>query len=208
MGSAERPHRIVDDLGGSGFGWLLEEPYARCSHALAHDGRVWLLDPVDVPGLDERLRARGTPTAVVQLLDRHDRDCASIAARHGVPHLVCPQTLDDSPFEVIPLVGRSRWREVALWWPATGVLAVADALGTNRFIAGREPLGVHPLLRLVKPPRVLARYEPEHLLVGHGEGLHGPAAAAELRRALANARTGLPRWAASLAAGIIRGEIR
>jgi hypothetical protein len=201
-------HRIVDDLGEDGFGWVLDEPYARCSHALAHERRVWLLDPTDVPGLDERLARLGAPAAVVQLLDRHDRDCPALADRLGVPHLVCPAELPESPFEVVPLVERRRWREVALWWPGRRVLAVADALGTNRFIAGRETLGVHPLLRLLGPPRVLARYEPEHLLVGHGEGVHGPAATSELRRALATARTGLPRWTASLVSGIARGEIR
>jgi hypothetical protein len=201
-------HRIVDDLGADGFGWILDESYTRSSHALAREGRVWLLDPLDVPGLDDRVAALGTPVAVVQLLDRHHRDCAAIAARLTVPHLVCPPSLPGSPFEVIRIVDRSRWREVALWWPERRVLVAADALGTNRFFAGRERLGVHPLLRLLKPPGVLARYEPEHVLVGHGEGVHGPDAAVALQRAFATARTGLPRWGVDIATAIVRGEIR
>ena len=47
-----------------------------------------------------------------------------------------------------------------------------------------ERLGVHPYMRLRRPPRDLLRYEPDHLLVGHGAGLHGPAAARELHRAI------------------------
>ena len=44
------------------------------------------------------------------------------------------------------------------------------------------------------PPRdALGRLEPEHVLVGHGRGLHGPAAAAGLRNALEHSRAGLPR---------------
>ena len=185
--------RVVDDLGAAGFGWELEERYRRTSHALAAAGRVWLVDPVDVPGLDSRVRALGEPAGVVQLLDRHRRDCAAIAARLGVPHHALPEELPETPFEVVPILRWRRWRECALWWPEPRILVTADAVGTNRFMAGRERVGVHPLLRL-KPPRALARYEPEHLLVGHGEGVHGSAASTELRRALATARTGIPRW--------------
>src|SRR5688572_13533667 len=96
-------YRIVDDLGPSGFGWALDERFMRTSHALAAGGRVWLLDPVDVPGLDERLASLGEPAAVVQLLDRHTRDCAAVAARLAVPHHVVPDALPDTPFEVVPL---------------------------------------------------------------------------------------------------------
>jgi hypothetical protein len=39
-------------------------------------------------------------------------------------------------------------------------------------------------MRLRRPARELLRYEPEHLLLGHGMGLHGPGAARELHRAI------------------------
>jgi hypothetical protein len=191
-------HRFVDDLGDAGIGWTLDDRFARTSHALAAAGRVWLVDSVDVPGLDERVGSLGEPAAVLQLLDRHNRDCARIAARRGVPHHIVPLSLPGSPFEVIPLVDLPGWREVALWWPERRVLVVAEAIGTNRYMAGRAPVGVHPVLRLVKPPRALRRFEPEHLLVGHGDGVHDRAAEA-LRIALDTARTGFPRWAADLA---------
>jgi hypothetical protein len=46
------------------------------------------------------------------------------------------------------------------------------------------------------------------MVVGHGEGVHGPEAAGALRRALGTARTGLPRWAADVARAIAHGEVR
>jgi hypothetical protein len=51
-------------------------------------------------------------------------------------------------------------------------------------------LGVHLFLRLT-PPKALASYDPERILVGHGEGLSSGAAPA-LRDALALSRRGLP----------------
>jgi hypothetical protein len=57
---------------------------------------------------------------------------------------------------------------------------------------GATTVGVHLFLR-VTPPRALAAYEPEHLLVGHGEPVHGPAASAALREAFARSRRDLPR---------------
>ena len=92
----------------------------------------------------------------------------------------------------MPIVRRKRWREAALWWPKTQTLVVADALGTNRFYTGGPAsLGVHLLLRLT-PPRVLSAYEPRRILVGHGEGVHGPEASTALLSALAKSRRRLP----------------
>ena len=44
-----------------GFGWIASEPelLQRASHALAVEGRVWLVDPVDGPGIEERVRELG-----------------------------------------------------------------------------------------------------------------------------------------------------
>jgi hypothetical protein len=154
---------------------------------------VWLVDPVDWPDALERASGLGEPAGVVQLLDRHDRDCAALAGRLGVPHLVVPDDVPESPFACVPVLRRRFWRESALWWPGTRTLVLADALATNAFYTGgKEPLGVHPLLRLF-PPRRLAAYAPERLLTGHGEGLIGPGTAAALERALARSRRDLPR---------------
>jgi hypothetical protein len=81
-----------------GFSWVLDEPLERTSHALVADGRVWLVDPVDVPEAMERATALGEPAAVLQLLDRHNRDCAAVAERLGVLHVKVPDVIPGSPF--------------------------------------------------------------------------------------------------------------
>ena len=138
------------------------------------------------------------PLGVIQLLDRHNRDSAAIAERLGVPHLVVPESLPGTPFEVIEIKRAKRWQEVALWWPEQRTLVVAEALATNRFFPiGDDRVGVHPVLRLT-PPRRLRTYEPEHLLVGHGEGVHGPGATVALHQALDRSRLSVVRWAVSV----------
>jgi hypothetical protein len=184
--------RLCDDLGPDGFGWMVEEAGTRTSHALAANGSVWLVDALDWPEAIDRALALGEPAGVVQLIDRHNRECATLAARLGVPHVVAPDAVPDSPFELVPVVQRRFWRESALWWPATRTLVVAEALGTNRFYTGgTAPIGVHVVLRLT-PPNVLGAFEPEHVLVGHGEGVVGTDANDALREALRTSRRGLP----------------
>ena len=158
---------------------------------------------VDDPGLDARLGELGEPAGVVQLLDRHNRDCAAVAQRLGVPHHVVPLQLPGSPFELRPVLRGRWWREVAVWWEERKILLVADAVGTIPFFcAGAEPAGVHPFLRL-RPPRSLRGLEPEHLLVGHGAGVHHHPAA--LESALRTARRRIPRWLVELPRELRRG---
>ena len=193
--------RFCDDRGAHGFSWLVEEPMTRTSHVLAHDGRVWLVDPVRHEPALTRARELGEPAAVLQLLDRHNRDCAAVARELGVPHVVTPDALPGTPFEPVTVRESRHWRERALWWDEHRTLVVAEALGANRFFrAEDERVGVHLLLRLTPPRDALAHFEPEHLLLSHGEGLHGPDAAAGLRAALERSRTGLPRLALRLPA--------
>ena len=164
----------------------------RASCALATADGVWLVDPVDFADLDARVRGLGTPKGVIQLLDRHNRDSAEVAKRLGVPHLVTPLEIPGSPFELKAVPAMKGWREVALWWPETRTLVVAEAVGTVRYYCapGRK-LGVHPVLRIVSPPKVLLQFEPEHLLLGHGFGIHTGASAA-LHAAVPRARRELP----------------
>jgi hypothetical protein len=172
----------------AGLTWVMDEPMQRASHALADEGRVWLVDPVDDAEALERVAALGTPVAVLQLLDRHNRDCAPIAQRLGIPHLIVPESLSDAPFVVHRVIRRRLWKEVALWWPARRALVVAEVLGTaDAFAVGDGPVGVHPMVRLL-PPDGLARFEPEHLLVGHGPPVHGDETTAAMRGALAHSR--------------------
>ena len=195
-----RAVRFCDELGFA-FGWISPSPaqLERASHALGDEGRVWIVDAVDGEGVEERIRALGEPAGVVQLLDRHGRDCAELARRLGIPHYAPPyDRIPGAPFSVVPVVRRRLWREVALWWPARAVLVCGDALGTAPYYRGPgERLAVHPLLRLT-PPRRLAALAPRHVLVGHGEGVHGDEAAAAVRAAVALSRRRLGRWLRTL----------
>jgi hypothetical protein len=197
--------RFCDEL-PFGFGWIAPEPrlLERASHALVEDGRrVWLVDPVDVPGLDDRVRALGEPEGVVRLMDRHGRDGDRLAARYGVAVHHAPRgAVPGSPFEVVRTVDLPGWREAALWWPERRTLVVGDALGTAAYFLGPgERIAVHPLLRLL-PPRRLGRLSPEHVLCGHGEGIHGDGVEAALHEALRTSRRGIPRWLVGLARGL------
>jgi hypothetical protein len=188
-----------------GLTWVMDEAMQRAAHALVDGDRVWLIDPIDDPAALARVGALGAPQAVVQLLDRHNRDCAAIARRLGVPHLAVGDRLGDAPFTPEPVLRRRVWKEVALWWPAREALVVAEALGTApTFAVGAGPIGVHPMLRLT-PPRGLGRFAPGHLLVGHGPPVHGPATAQDLRRALDDARRDLPKLVLSLPR-LLRGQ--
>ena len=187
------PRKILEyDEFGFGLSWVLDEPMERASHALVAGGRLWFVDPVDVDEAMRRALALGEPAGVIQLLDRHERDCAPIAERLGVPHLRLPGAVAGGPFEVVKVVDLPRWRELALWWPETKTLVASEAVGTGpMYRSGDVPAGIHMLLRL-RPPGVLERYEPEHLLVGHGGGFHGPEAAAALRTAYRRSLRDLP----------------
>lgn len=161
----------------------------RASHALDADGATWLIDVVDGPRVGELRNVTG----VIQLLDRHNRDCGAIATRLGVPHHVVPHGRL-GPFEFLPIRDQRRWREVALWWEDERVLVCADALGTAAYFrAGDERLAVHPLLRL-RPPRL--DVHPDVILCGHGPGIFDDADAA-LREALRTSRRRIARQAVS-----------
>lgn len=185
-----------------GLSWLPDasEKIARACHAIVSDGRVWVIDPVDVEGLDARIAALGEPVAVLQLLDRHNRDCAAIAERLGVPLLEVPfGGVPDSPFEAIEVVNNRKWKEVALWWPQRRALIVAESVGvTDYFRGGDETVGTHPMMRLKPPRKQLGGFEPEHLLTGHGTGTHGPGTAAALHDSLDHARRRIPAAIVSL----------
>jgi len=183
---------VISDAYGFGRTWVVEEMMGRASHALADDGRLWLIDPVDSAVDLERALELGEPAGVIQLLDRHPRDCEELARRFGVPHLRLPDAIPDSPFEVLTVVDLPKWREKALWWPDRGVLVVAEAVGTVAYFRAGAPLaGIHPFLRVL-PPGGLRDYEPEHLLVGHGSPLHGFDAAEGLRDAYRRSRRDIP----------------
>jgi hypothetical protein len=179
---------------GFGASWVQREALERASHALRSDGKVWLVDPLDTG--DDVARAIGDaePAGVIQLLDRHNRDCAAIAERLGVPHLRLPEELPGTPLTPFSVIDRPKWREVGLWWPEHKALVVSEAIGTSKAIAIADTgVSLHPLLRLT-PPGAIRRYvEVEHLLPGHGRPLHDPRAGEKIQRALDKSRSDLPR---------------
>ena len=199
----------IDRFDG-GVGWIAypDEAMRRASHALVEDGDVWVLDPVDAPGVDDLFADLGTVAGVVVLLDRHKRDAAAIAERHDVsvhvPHplhgaaeeIDAPveqfrHDLADTSYAAHEVIDRVGWREAALYSEEQGVLFVPEAVGNAPyFTVGDEPIGVHPMVRF-RPPRGLGRLSSDHLLFGHGEGVHEDAMAA-LQAALDGARARLP----------------
>lgn len=160
--------------------WVEDEFLERASHALVTESGTWLVDPVDNPRVGDLENVVG----VIQLLDRHNRDCAEIARRLAVLHVAPPR----APIPPFVFIGISR-HEVALWWDDRRVLVCADALGTARYYrADGERLAVHPLLRL-RPPRL--DVHPDVILCGHGPGVFDGADAA-LREALSTSRRRIP----------------
>jgi hypothetical protein len=201
--------RFCDELGFA-LGWIAPEPafMQRCSHALAVDGKVWLVDVVDGDGIDERIRELGEPAGVIQLVDRHERDCQALARRLQVPlHRVPFDVVPGSPFQPVTIVRTRFWKEIALWWQERQLLLCGDALGTAPFYLARgERLAVHPLLRLF-PPQRLGGLEPAHVLSGHGEGVDEQASTA-LSEALSTSSRRAPRWFLEQAGSRLRGLLR
>jgi len=202
----------------NGVGWIAypDERMQRASHALAVDGEVWVIDPVDAAGIDDLFAEFGDVTGVVVTLDRHKRDAAAVADRHDVP-VYLPEFFDgvtedidaavarfddelsDTGIRAITIVDNRFWQEVALYNPADGTLVVPEAVGSVAYFrAGDEELGVHPMLRLNPPRTPLRGVVPERVLVGHGAGVMADAARV-LETALANSRKGAPRLYATTA---------
>jgi hypothetical protein len=176
-----------------GISWISDESTSRTAHAVVDAGHVWLIDPFEDAAALGRTAELGEPVGVIQLLDRHARDCQAIASRLGVPLLRLPRQLPGTPFEVIKVLDRRGWREVALWWPEQAALIVAEAVGSAPlFAVGPGRVGVHPLLRLTPPRAQLGGYEPRSVLVGHGHPVDRDAAR-ELGDALSRARRDIPR---------------
>jgi hypothetical protein len=208
-GSGTAELEVIDRFDG-GVGWLAypDETMQRASHALAVDDEVWVVDPVDAPGVDDLLAEYGEVAGVVLGLDRHKRDSAAVARRHGVSvHVPRWMTgvggevdapverfageLADTGYRAITVRDSAvpPWQEVALYDDESGTLVVPEAVGTcDYFMTDEERLGVHPMLRLFPPTDALGGLSPERILVGHGAGVHENAAAA-LRDALRNSRS-------------------
>ncbi len=208
----EEEFREIDRWDG-GVGWIAhpEETMERASHALAVDGEVWVIDPVDAPGVDDLLAEFGDVAGVVVALDRHKRDAAAVARRHDVsvyipdwmtgvasdvdaPITRYSRELADTGYRAITIRNSTLppWQEIGFYHPKLETLVVPEALGTvSYFCTEGEQLGVHPMLRLTPPKRPFRGLTPKRILVGHGEGVSENATAA-LRAALDNSKRRAP----------------
>lgn len=206
----------VVDRFGDGVGWLAhpEEEGKRVSHALVGDDGLWLLDPLDAPGVDGRLSEFGDVAGVAVCSSWHARDADAFARRHDVPVFVpawmgrveervnapverYQHELGDSGFRVLrhePLPG---WQEAMVVQDVHDdgdrTLYVPDSLGSVAgYALADERVGVELSQRLAPPRDVLSGVTPDRLLFGHGPGVFDDADDA-LTRALATARRRLPR---------------
>ena len=198
------------DRWDGGVGWIAHpnETMLRASHALATDAGVWVIDPVDAPGIDDLLAEFGDVAGVVVLLNRHYRDADAVARRHDVPVYVpswfdqvdemdselrrFDDTLPGTDYRVMNVVDSFGWEEAALYDDDTGTLVVPESVGNAPyFTTPGERIGVHPMLRLT-PPSALRGLRPERVLVSHGRGVSDDAARA-LDGALDGSRRGAPK---------------
>jgi hypothetical protein len=198
--SPERPTIEVHEWNG-GISWIAypDERAQRASHALLTDAGVWVVDPVDVDGLDERVTELGEVAGVLVVQDRHTRDATAVARRHGVAVYVPDwmelvlEKLDTSAesvgsdlpgtnYTVHRLIATDDWEEAFLINEDTDTMVVPEALGTlPAFRVDDNELGVHP--EVDEPPQRLMDRDPDRILVGHGGSVHSDAST-KLRKAI------------------------
>ena len=186
--------RFCDDLGADGFGWIVDEAMTRTSHALAADGKVWLVDALDWPEAIDRALALGEPAGVIQLLDRHDRDCAALASRLGVPHVVAPDELAGKPVHVHPGHAAEALARV-------GALVAGRRGRSSRptrsertafYTGGKAPIGVHLLAAARRRRGRSARSSPSTSSSATARECTAPDGREPLRDALRTSRRRLP----------------
>lgn len=204
-------YEIIDRWDG-GVGWLAhpEERGERVSHALRTEDGVWLLDPLDAPGVEAPIEELGEVVGVAVLSQYHRRDADVFARRYEVPvHVpawfhrvrnrleapVVPVTdrLGDSTIAVRRYTPVPGWREGIAVDGDRGTVYVPDALSAlASYRAPGERVGMHTAVRVRPPRQQLAGSEPSRLLFGHGEGCFEDPGDA-LAETLAGARRRLPR---------------
>ncbi|MFD1684880.1 hypothetical protein [Halobellus litoreus] len=204
---------VVVDRWDGGLGWVShpEETGVRASHAFVdEDDGVWVVDPLEAPGVDDVLDSLGTVTGVVVLSNYHARDAEAFATRYDVPIYLpswlsraadrierpvrtVTDTIGSSGFAVRRYAPFPGWSEAIAYREADGTLYVPDALGTAPlYTVGDERLGTYLLCRLTPPRDAFDGVTPRRILVGHGTGVFEDAASA-LAEALDGARRGFPK---------------
>lgn len=208
---ADTPREIDVVEWAGGVSWVVTgETGRRASHAIVGDDGVWLFDPLDVPGVDDRVSELGSVAGVAVLSNYHARDAGTFAERYGVRVSVpswmnrvaervdAPITrheddLGESGFSVRRSNALPGLLEGVAYRERDGTLYVPELLGSAPvFTVGDERVGVYLLARPFPPREVFDGIEPDRLLFGHGTPIEEDAAAA-LSDALSGARRRLPR---------------
>ncbi|MEY7849849.1 hypothetical protein AB7C87_11705 [Natrarchaeobius sp. A-rgal3] len=213
------------DRWDDGVGWLAhpDEFGRRASHAVRGEDGIWLLDPLRGVGVETLVAdLEGDVAGVVVCSCWHARDADWFAREYDVPVFV-PEWMDrveertdapvrryrgafDPSVRVIRCEPIPMWDEAILYWESHGTLYVPDSMGTiDAFLAGNERIGLE-LFRRLTPPRRLRRFEPDRILVGHGEGVFDDATRA-LENALAGGRRRFPRAVLESGPGTVRSLV-
>lgn len=204
-------YEIVDRW-NNGFSWLAHpsETGQRTSHTVVGtDDGVWVIDPLDAPGINEEIAALGDVRGVFVCSNYHVRDAERFATRYDVP-VYCPSwlsravsklnapidpgtnTIGTSGFELRRCRPFPGWSEAVAYREADKTLYVPDVLGTSPlFTVDEEKIGMYLLCRFFPPQAVFDDLSPRQILVGHGAGIFENASAA-LKTALDGARRRLP----------------
>ena len=183
---------VVDQF-EDGIGWIAHpaETGRRASHALRGDDGVWLLDPLDGPGVDDLVARVGEIAGVAVCSSWHARDAGRIADRYDVA-VHAPEWLGridtlidrapieryrfspgDSGFRVLRCQPFPTWDEAMVYRPAGGILYVPESLGTaDAYLVGDERVGLSIVRRIDPPIAQLDGLSVGRLLVGHGRGIH------------------------------------
>jgi hypothetical protein len=208
---APTDYREIDRWAG-GVGWIAHptEIMERASHALATERGVWLVDPLDAPGVDDLVAEFGTVAGVLVLSNHHARDADVFARRHDVA-VTLPESMTgvadtlDAPVERLPVggslgeyelfevahSGSEFWQEFALYDGET--LVVSESVGGAEYMrVDDERLGVMVLRRLRPPTDAFGDLDPDRVVSGHGPGVDREAAVA-LTEAVDNARRRFPK---------------
>lgn len=211
---APRDVQVVGEFGDI-VSWIAvpDEEGERASHAIATEEGVWVVDPLDAPGVDDLLGSLGEVVGVTVLTCWHARDAGAVADRHDVAvhvpewmarvedridapieryALTPDEGADTAEFHTIPCRPFPGWQEVFLYHDPSRTLITPDSFGTTEWSRlDGERLGMS-LFRRLQPPTQLSGLDPDRILVGHGEPLTENAGT-ELQASLDRARASFPR---------------
>lgn len=171
-----------------GFTWMAhpDADLRRSSQAIEVDKNVWLVDPLDAVGLDDKLADLGGVVGVVVLGSHHERHADRLARRHGVavhvpewfrasgrnfeaPVKDISNGLNDTGFELLFLRDNAFRQEGALYHPARKTLIVSDTLMTALFSSKPGRPELFPPARIRPSYDALRGLEVDRLLLSHGE---------------------------------------